>query len=120
MGQACQQNKLIMKRSDSEITDTEAIVTSSTKRIKQGLEDLPTESANIAEVIDTGYYVDKTEYAYKLMTGFPKAKFLVRPRRFGKSLFVSTLAAVANGEQELFAGDSECDIPPCYIYDKYD
>ena len=110
----------MMKRTESQITDTEAIITSSTKRIKQGLEDLPTESANIAEVIATGYYVDKTKYAYKIMTGCPKAKFLVRPRRFGKSRFVSTLAAIANGEKELFGGDPKCDIPPCYIYDKYD
>ena len=118
IGQSCQQNKLMMKRSDSQITDTEAIVTSSTKRIKRNRSKLPIDGADIKSVIATGYYVDKTKYAYDLMTDFPQAKFLVRPRRFGKSLFVSTLAAIANGEKELFGGDSECDIPPCYIYDK--
>ena len=49
-----------------------------------------------------GYlYVDKTELIYKMITeGCPY--FLNRPRRFGKSLLVSTLAAVFEGQRELF------------------
>lgn len=49
-----------------------------------------------------GYvYVDKTAYIYKLMsTGM--TYFLSRPRRFGKSLLVSTLAALFEGKRELF------------------
>lgn len=49
-----------------------------------------------------GYlYVDKTELIYKMIAeGCPY--FLSRPRRFGKSLLVSTLAAVFEGRRELF------------------
>ena len=49
-----------------------------------------------------GYvYVDKTALIYKMITeGCPY--FLSRPRRFGKSLLVSTLAAVFEGRRELF------------------
>ena len=49
-----------------------------------------------------GYiYVDKTPFIYKMITE-GKPYFLSRPRRFGKSLLVSTLAAVFEGRQELF------------------
>ena len=49
-----------------------------------------------------GYiYVDKTAYIYKMITE-GKPYFLSRPRRFGKSLLVSTLAAVFDGRRELF------------------
>ena len=49
-----------------------------------------------------GYvYIDKTALIYKMITeGCPY--FLSRPRRFGKSLLVSTLAAVFEGRRELF------------------
>ena len=46
-------------------------------------------------------YVDKTELIYKMITE-GKPYFLSRPRRFGKSLLVSTLAAVFEGRRELF------------------
>ena len=51
-----------------------------------------------------GYvYVDKTELIYKLAaTG--KYYFLSRPRRFGKSLLVSTMEAYFQGKKELFEG----------------
>ena len=46
-------------------------------------------------------YVDKTPLIYKMITeGCPY--FLSRPRRFGKSLLVNTLAAVFEGRRELF------------------
>ena len=48
-------------------------------------------------------YVDKTEYIYHLVqSGAPY--FLSRPRRFGKSLFLSTLRAYFEGKRELFDG----------------
>ena len=48
-------------------------------------------------------YVDKTELIYKLAaTG--KYYFLSRPRRFGKSLLVSTMEAYFQGKKELFEG----------------
>jgi hypothetical protein len=52
---------------------------------------------------DEYIYVDKTEYVYDL--GSRKGVFfLSRPRRFGKSLFLSTLEAAFKGKKELFKG----------------
>ena len=48
-------------------------------------------------------YVDKTAYIFR-MVNTNKVYFLSRPRRFGKSLFLSTLAAYFLGQQELFSG----------------
>ena len=48
-------------------------------------------------------YVDKTGYIWELIRG-SKQYFLSRPRRFGKSLFLSTLKAYWEGKKELFAG----------------
>ena len=51
---------------------------------------------------EDGYvYVDKTPLIYKMITE-GKPYFLSRPRRFGKSLLVSTLAAVFEGRRDLF------------------
>ena len=47
-------------------------------------------------------YIDKTRYVAQLLSG--RVYFLSRPRRFGKSLFLSTLAAYFRGEKELFNG----------------
>lgn len=49
------------------------------------------------------FYVDKTSYVYNLVSG-SKYYFLSRPRRFGKSLLVSTLEAYFSGKRELFEG----------------
>ena len=49
-------------------------------------------------------YVDKTAYVYKLVHNGGKNHFLSRPRRFGKSLLVSTLHAYFEGRKELFKG----------------
>ena len=48
-------------------------------------------------------YVDKTLYTFKL-ANLGKVYFLSRPRRFGKSLFLSTLKAYFLGQKELFKG----------------
>ena len=48
-------------------------------------------------------YVDKTLYAFKL-AALGKVYFLSRPRRFGKSLFLSTLKAYFLGQKDLFKG----------------
>ena len=48
-------------------------------------------------------YVDKTEYIYNLVH-MGKPYFLSRPRRFGKSLFLSTLRCYFEGKKELFKG----------------
>ena len=48
-------------------------------------------------------YVDKTDLLYKLVHT-DQVYFLSRPRRFGKSLLVSTLEAYFQGKKELFKG----------------
>jgi hypothetical protein len=55
--------------------------------------------------------VDKTEHIHRMITS-GRIYFLSRPRRFGKSLLVSTLDALFKGQKELFEG--------LYIYDKWD
>ncbi|MBR4318771.1 MAG: AAA family ATPase, partial [Oscillospiraceae bacterium] len=48
-------------------------------------------------------YVDKTEYIYTLVHDVAQF-FLSRPRRFGKSLLLSTMKAYWEGKKELFSG----------------
>jgi hypothetical protein len=55
-------------------------------------------------------YVDKTEIIYRMITE-GRIYFLSRPRRFGKSLLISTLEALFKGQKKLFKG--------LYIYDKW-
>ena len=56
------------------------------------------------QLISDGYvYVDKTDLIYQLVKG-GKIYFLSRPRRFGKSLLVSTLKCYFQGRKELFRG----------------
>ena len=65
---------------------------------------LPIGIQNFESLREDGYvYVDKTEYIYKLVHS-GKPYFLSRPRRFGKSLFLSTLRAYFEGKKELFTG----------------
>lgn len=49
-------------------------------------------------------YVDKTEYIYRMTHTSGKYFFLSRPRRFGKSLLVSTMQSYFEGKKELFKG----------------
>lgn len=59
---------------------------------------------NFEDLRNNNYvYVDKTELIYRL-THTNKVYFLSRPRRFGKSLLVSTLEAYFQGKRELFKG----------------
>ena len=56
------------------------------------------------QIINNGFvYVDKTDMVYALATE-GKTYFLSRPRRFGKSLLLSTLRAYFEGKKELFKG----------------
>ena len=59
---------------------------------------------NFEKIRREGYaYVDKTALMYKMVSE-GSYYFLSRPRRFGKSLMVSTLVAFFSGKQELFDG----------------
>ena len=68
------------------------------------LQNLPIGIQNFEKIRRNDYlYIDKTELIYKLVsTG--SYYFLSRPRRFGKSLLVSTLKAYFEGKRELFDG----------------
>ena len=64
------------------------------------------------KLIDGNFlYVDKTEYIWKLIQPAYAQYFLSRPRRFGKSLTVSTLEAIFQGKRELFKGLALYDKP---------
>jgi len=54
-------------------------------------------------LIEGGYlYVDKTPYIYELIKELGGVYFISRPRRFGKSLLISTLDEIFQGNKELF------------------
>jgi len=72
---------------------------------------LPVGVQSFVELIDNQcVYVDKTIYIFKLLQSGASSFFLSRPRRFGKSLLLSTMKAIFEGRKELFEG--------MYIYDK--
>ena len=59
---------------------------------------------NFESLIHDNYvYVDKTALIYKLADS-GRYYFLSRPRRFGKSLLISTMDAYFSGKRELFKG----------------
>jgi hypothetical protein len=59
---------------------------------------------NFEKIRREGYvYVDKTPQMWKMISE-GSYYFLSRPRRFGKSLMVSTLEAFFSGQRELFKG----------------
>ena len=69
------------------------------------LQPILTDSSDFPEMREKGcIYVDKTAYYHKLLTGTDARFFLSRPRRFGKSLMISTLKAIFEGRRELFDG----------------
>ena len=74
---------------------------------------LPIGIQTFRNLIEEGYvYVDKTPFALKLIESGGKYYFLSRPRRFGKSLFLTTLKEIFEGNRDLFKG--------LYIYERYD
>lgn len=59
---------------------------------------------SFSKIRNNGYlYIDKTRYIPSLLQN-GQYKFLSRPRRFGKSLLISTLESFFRGERELFRG----------------
>jgi hypothetical protein len=68
---------------------------------------------NFSELIELKkIYIDKTRFIKKMMDDGEKYYFLSRPRRFGKTLFLSTLEHFFKGEKELFENT--------YIYENWD
>ena len=75
------------------------------------MKNLPLSIQTFSDMITQDYlYVDKTKEIYNLFTQGGKYYFLSRPRRFGKSLLISSLAEIFSGNKELFKG--------LWIYDK--
>lgn len=59
---------------------------------------------NFEDIRRKGFlYVDKTRFVYQ-MASLGKSYFLSRPRRFGKSLLISTIEAYFEGKKDVFAG----------------
>ena len=76
------------------------------------MKDLTTSIYNFENLIQGNFlYVDKTEYIWQLIKPAQEMYFLSRPRRFGKSLTISTLKAVFEGKKELFKGLAIYDKP---------
>ena len=72
---------------------------------QQQLKRCPIGVQTFEKVIEGNYlYIDKTEYIYRMAHGASNYYFLSRPRRFGKSLLVSTLHSYFAGKKELFKG----------------
>jgi len=69
------------------------------------MKEISTSTYSFSDLIENGYlYVDKTDYIYRLVKTPKGEYFYSRPRRFGKSLTVSTLEALFRGRRELFEG----------------
>ena len=66
---------------------------------------LPIDLSTFSTMITNNYvYVDKTQHIYYLFSGGSRLYFFTRPRRFGKSLLISTLKELFLGNRELFKG----------------
>jgi hypothetical protein len=75
------------------------------------MKNLPLSIQTFRDFIELDYiYVDKTKLIHDLFARGGKYYFLSRPRRFGKSVLISTLAEIFSGNKELFKG--------LWIYDK--
>jgi len=82
------------------------------KSKSEKMKKLPIGIQTFQKIIDGDYlYIDKTQDIYELITNNSYI-FLSRPRRFGKSLLVSTIKEVFEGNKKLFEG--------LYIYNKWD
>jgi hypothetical protein len=80
------------------------------KNGKADMKELPISIASFPKIVEKDLiYVDKTGYLYPLIKK-GGIYFLSRPRRFGKSLLISILKEIFNGNKELFKG--------CWIYDR--
>ena len=76
------------------------------------MQKLPIGRQNFKQIRKNNYlYVDKSKYIYEMIRS-GDINFLSRPRRFGKSLLVSTMEELFKGNKELFQG--------LYIHDKWD
>lgn len=63
------------------------------------MKEIPSNTSDFEDLIKGNYlYIDKTEFIWNLVKSYKGFYFMARPRRFGKSLTVSTLEAVFQGK----------------------
>ena len=79
-------------------------ISTGNRKVMSSIRKLPIGLQDFEDLRNSDYlYVDKTSYIYHLVTT-GKPYFLGRPRRFGKSLLLSTIKAYFLGKKELFEG----------------
>jgi len=82
------------------------------------MKEITSSTSDFEDIIRGNYlYVDKTEFIWNLVKSYKGIFFMSHPRRFGKSLTVSTLEAIFEGKKELFKGLAIYDKP--YSWEKY-
>ena len=69
-----------------------------------GRRKLPIGNSNFLTVVESSVFVDKSMLIADVLDGDSSVTLYCRPRRFGKSLLISTLEAYFQGKKELFAG----------------
>ena len=71
--------------------------------LEYGMKNIPVDLSTFSKLMHEGYlYIDKTEQIFNLLKGGERYSFLSRPRRFGKTLLLSTLKSLFSGDKELF------------------
>ena len=81
------------------------------KNIMNKKKKLPYGISDFKDVVQNYYYIDKTKFI-PIIEQTGSFLYLIRPRRFGKSLFLDTLYEIFSGNKELFKD--------LYIYENYD
>ena len=79
---------------------------------------IPIGKSSSKQMLEAGFYADKTDYISKLFEDDGTYYFFTRPRRFGKSLLLDTIDQIAKGNKGLF---KECAIyeDQTYKWNKY-
>ncbi len=73
---------------------------------------ISTSTYTFSTLIEGGYvYVDKTAQIHAIASGKASQYFIARPRRFGKSLLISTLQCLFEGRRDLFRGLAIVSLP---------
>jgi hypothetical protein len=94
--------KRIAKEDSIEIIE---VVPISLRQKARMIKYLPTDVSSFERLISDNYvYIDKTEHIYNLFSRGARYYFLSRPRRFGKTLLISTLKELFLGNREVFKG----------------
>jgi hypothetical protein len=105
-GTGFQGSESTLKRVLSEAVDAGVIIADGQSRaVRYAPGRYPDGIQTFEKIRTEGYlYVDKTDLVYSLVNRSASYIFLSRPRRFGKSLLISTLKAYFEGKKDLFKG----------------